>query len=264
MERIGTFLVFCIFVFTGCANYAVSTKNDPKCVTVVSGHLICAEKWIGKRPALIIKDRGEIRSHFGDITEIDSAGVWFDRTNEGLIFSSPRYYPFSKIVCLVDENNEVIYGEIPKKFGGTWDLAMKVKPADDPNGKAFILYLEANREFSFCLPPGRYVVDGLVFNRGYSFSDIAVSVPALSFTCLDNKTNYIGDIYLDSLVQDVTPNVIECRIGSRPSDATVGLMFGLIGAALVEASRSGDRLEHRLTILNGTKPDNAEESLLGK
>ncbi|MBL7996321.1 hypothetical protein JNM05_13205 [bacterium] len=262
MKRFRLVIIMSLFTFGGCTNYATSTKKDPNCTTVVCGKFVCAEKWVGKYPALMIKDMGETKSYFGEITEIDSAGVWFDRTKEGFVFSSPRYYPFKKIVCLIDENNDVIYGSIPKKYGGTWDMDIMLAPVNVPGGKAITLRLEANKEFAFCLEPNEYLVGNIMFNRGNDYIDVGKDIPVLKFMAQSNKWNYIGDIYMDSTVANVAPIKITCKIGSRPSDAANGAMFGLVGAVLLEMSRSGDRIEHKITVTNAGRPENAVESLI--
>lgn len=259
MSHIGILAAMCFTI--GCTDYAVSTKKNPNCTTVVFGRFYSPQKWIGKYPALIVKENYEAKAFFGDIIKTDSAGIWFNRTKEGFLFSKPRYYEYKNVLCVINDRNEIVYGSIPKKYHGTWDIDIEIKPKADPNGKMLTLKLEANQEFSFCLQPNEYRIIGLTFKRGNDYVDYAAAPTNLTFIVNENRVNYVGDIYLDSLVTDSVHQIV-CRIGARPSDATMGVMFGLIGAALLELSRSGDRIEHTIGVVGSLRPENSVESII--
>jgi hypothetical protein len=215
---------------------------------------------VGKYPALIVKENYEIKAFFGEIDKIDSSGIWFNRTKEGFLYSKSRHYDYKNILCVINDRNEITYGSIPKKYHGTWDIEVEITPRVTPK-KPMTLKLNANEEFSFCVEPSDYTVTYVLFKRGSSYTDYSINLPKMSFSIVPHAINYVGDIYLDTLIGD-SVHKVECKIGSRPSDAAMGAMFGLIGAALTELSRSGNRLEHTLGVVRASKPENAVDALL--
>jgi hypothetical protein len=255
-------LCLIFFFFSGCTHYAVRTADNPKCRTVVSGFFGCPQRWAGKYPALMVKENYQLKTYFGTIVSMDSSGVQFERTKEGILFTTPKFYDRSKIVCLIDEKDQLRFGNLPKGYGGTWDIDLELKSFNDSTSKPVTLPLEANKPFSFCLDPDIYKIINITFKRSADYIDLSRELPLLKIKVEAGKRNEAGGIFLDSLMAGKTSVDIKCKIGRRPNDAMVGMMFGAVGSIVNELSRRNDELMHMLSFSNSPSADSAAESII--
>jgi hypothetical protein len=160
------------------------------------------------------------------------------------------FYPYEQIVWLVDKDNKVVFGSLPKDDapgkGIAWEMRLEMANRDEPKAEETIIVLKPNEWFSYCIDPGYYTVKKLLFSSGGNYQDQADPIPALTLQVDSNIVNYAGDMYLDAR-PDSLPNVhrITTNIINRPGN--MGAMFGLIGALVSEALKGAPPV-HTLSI----------------
>lgn len=246
-----------------CKNYAVSTKDNPHCQTRISGNVYSGLIWYGQYPAIMLKEDGEAKIYYGTINAIKRDGVIFARKLNGRYNKPEKFFPYSDILFLINKDCELVYGSIPKEKALIWGVDFEVTPINDSTSRGLTISLEPNKPFSFCMEPGDYRIRRAHFILTSDFNDHANQLPDLTFSVKPNTDNFIGNIYVDSVVAGSSPMVIPCDIGERPSDA-VAYMFGAIGGAIHGLSKSLKSAEHSITITNALKPPAATESIITK
>lgn len=253
-------LFFCI----GCTNYAVRTKDNPHCKTIVSGKAYSQVNWSGQYPAIILKEDGDSKTYYGSIVEIKQDGVIFARKLSGRYNRPEKFFPFSDVLCLIDKNKELVYGKIPKEKEESWRVDFTIIPLKDPKAESLTMNFEPNEDFSFCLEPGDYKVREMKFTWKNDYTDFANELPDLTFSVKPDTENYIGEIHIDSTISGNESIKIPCISKDRPSDMSVGIMFGVVGTIVNEVIKEGEEVEHTISITNNSKPGTATESLLKK
>jgi hypothetical protein len=235
------------FIFCNCASTRILTlKQKPGCETSVEGYYHCAEPWNKAKPAIIIRQGRDMKIITGQIVSQDDRGVMFDPGGEGYIGDpKPEYFKFDKIEALIDENGEVARGSIPVMYSRAYALELQLRPKDDPEAGSITLQLKPNERFGFCVPPGNYVVSKMQFKNDYrKMVDEGVDIPNLTILVEQNKSNYIGDLYLDCGDENLhVPIVIPYKIVHRaggPEDfdmgtAVAGALGGAVGAGIYGA-----------------------------
>jgi hypothetical protein len=197
----------------------------------------------------------------GEIVSMDDNGVTFDPTGEGQLRDpKPEYFSFDKIMTLIDENGEAIHGTIPKEYSRAYALELHLTPADPSASKEIALLIEPNVRFGLCVPPGRYTVSGIHFRNDFQkIVDAGMEYPPMTVTVEENRSNYIGDLYLDC--GDATDReliIIPYKIEHRPStvieDFLMSAAFGAIGGA-IDPDLGADIGMDAASVVRGTRED---------
>lgn len=261
------FLLIIFVSFTACRNFALTTFENPKCKTIISGFMSCNGRWDQKVPVLFMKLEDGIRIRFGAIIDRNADGFIFkpDRTQNYGPYPKPRLVKYDEIICMLDSNGQVIYGTFPNKYLSFWRMEWELVSSTKPKTSSIYLKFESNWNFSFCLEPGEYFVDNIIFKKSdvSNYSDFSEKLPEINIVVKPNKDNYIGDIYLDDINTNIHVYNIPCAIGQRPSDANIGIMFGAIGAIANEISKSSKDVFHSLRIIDNLHTgDTREKSII--
>ena len=245
---IVTICLILAFIFVNCASNRIWTLDqNPGCETSVEGYYHCREPWDKTKPALIIRQGMHMLVIGGEIVSRDDKGVTFDP--DGKVFTGdpkPEYYPFDEIEALIDENGKLLYGTIPEKYSRSYALELHLISQDTTKSESVKLLLKPNRRFGFCVPAGNYIVSKLQFKNDYmGIIDEGVDIPEFRISVAENKSNYIGDIYLDCGKGDLNdPVLIQYKIARRRDGdregydtVLVGGLFGGVAAGLYEVSK---------------------------
>ena len=240
-----------VFLFYNCASTRILTlRQNPGCETSVEGFYHCPEPWDKAKPAIIIRQGMHMKILTGDIVSQDDKGVTFDPGGEGYIGDpKPEYFRFDKIEALIDENGELVHGSIPAVYSRAWTLELHLRPQDDPEAGSITLLLRPNERFGLCVPAGNYIVSKMQFKNDHRMMvDEGVDIPKLTISVAENRSNYIGDVYLDcgdESLQEliVVPYKIAHRqpgtIGESDENTfIIGLIGGGIAAGIYEASKA--------------------------
>ena len=235
LSRLSCYFYVIAFVFIGCATTRVpELKDRPNCKSSVEGFFHSEHGWVGKAPALILKeDKEKIMN--GKIISLEDDGVTFDPDKESPFYDpKEKYYPFTDVETLIGEKGELVYGKIPKKYSRAWSIDLHIVNLETPDQKPMKLSLKQNQRFSYCLPAGKYFVKEILFIDKYNNIDCGVDYPKLIFEVKPNCSNYIGDIYLDfDNINEGEMILIPYKIVSRPQGAVAaGFLGGAIGGAL--------------------------------
>ncbi len=102
-------------LLSSCASTkkAATLDKRPDCSCSLEGYFETKAVWSDKAPALINKIN---ETFYGEIIEINDEGVLFDKTKSSPFYDpEPYLIPYNEIKSLIDENRNVIYGEIPKQ-----------------------------------------------------------------------------------------------------------------------------------------------------
>lgn len=253
-------IMICLLPFFNlysCASSRILTlRQNPGCRTSVEGFYRCFEPWDKAKPAVIIRQGRDLKIISGEIVARDDEGVTLDPSGEGYIGDpEPEYFKFDKIEALIDGNGDVEYGKIPEMYSGAYALELHLQLQDDPESEPVVVLLKPNERFGLCTPPGDYIVSTMRFKNDYrSVTDEGVDVPKLRISVMENRSNYIGDIYMDCGDEKMhEPFVIQYKVGDgrsyipRTSDGNtelIGLLAGGIAAGIYEASQDRKRVVH--------------------
>ncbi len=224
-----------IMVYSG----AVGEKDKAKCSAIVEGFCFEQVIWTKDRPALIIKDKGSSRVLFGELLEVTDDGIRFDPRREGLHNPPAKLYSSQEILCAIDKDGQIFYGNLPVEFGNFWRIDFHLVSATRTGDKPIVVKLKPNQRFSFCLEPDIYVIKKIAFmnrreeidkqnkfkhtfNHDWKYAsnpadyiDETIDIPTLTFTVARDSANYIGDLYFTSVSTD---SVNVCELHFRRGD----------------------------------------------
>lgn len=262
-------LLICVLavITAGCSNYALTTIENPNCKTIISGKTICATKWNYQNPAIIAENLfgGEMICLGLELKKVDSGFNLKQYSTREKRFLN-RFFKFDEVQYAVDSIGNSVYGTLPEKYAHKWKMHIEFKSIDTKSNNSFSLEIFPNRKFSFCVEPGIYEVESMYFESLTTIlhTDIVDNedLPEIILDIQPNTINYIGDIYLDSLVPNKTITKITCKEGIRPKDIYPSNL-GLIGGLLTKAQKYGNYYYHTLAIKNEPPIGfNGKESLL--
>ncbi len=220
-------------VFYSCRSFkeAQKSKNRPDCLSVVEASFTADTTFTVKPPLLMLKYAeysNDTRRLFGSIISINDTGVVFQRSK------TPKFYPYERIECLIDSNNQVAYGEWKEDPEVVWDVEFICQRIDTPNAKPFAFVLEANKVSSYCIDPGEYKISKIRFSYSDQYLDEDFSLHSGRFTVAPNAITYIGTIHSEfkrHLGSGVIP--IPTIVVNRPSIAIPGgVIFGIAGGVV--------------------------------
>lgn len=243
---------------TGCLHFAVATKDNPTCKTVIRGvfrapiDMMRFDK--NERPLIISKKNGVQRIEVGKIVSMDSNGVYFNRNKVGAgVGGGVRFYPYSEILCLFDSSNTVVYGAISACDIPQWSLQIGIVPTSKPDADPLWMILKNNEEFSFCLTPGEYIVVSTQFSFGSNLF-VNTDIPGLFINARADTSSYLGELIMDDHTSAGEKVRVKCyrktQGGSMPAGGE-SLGFVAMGIAIAFTERI---VEHTLEIQKGTIP----------
>lgn len=220
----------CAAALVGCASTKIPTLSQrPGCKTSVEGFYHCNDPWDKAKPAIIIRQGMHAKIISGKIVAMDDKGVTFDPTGKGQLRDpGPEYFKFDKTEALIGEDGKILHGSVPDEHSRAFALELLLISTDSPQAEMIRLLLKPNKRFGFCVPPGNYRVTQCLFRNDYrEIIDRGVNIPGLTISVKENRSNYIGDIYMDcgdTEQQDLI--IIPYKIEHRPSSAARDAMFG--------------------------------------
>lgn len=224
-------------LFISCAASRIPTlAQRPGCETSIEGYYHCADLWLKAKPALIIRQGMEMKIITGTIVSTDSDGVTFDPTGEGQLRDpKPEYFHYKKIEALIGDNGEVLHGTIPPVYSRAYALELHLVPLYKPEPEPINVTMEPNKQFGFCVPPGDYSIDAIMFRNDYQkMVDEGIGFPKLTISVEEGRSNYIGDLYLDCRDFEQSKAVaIPYKISHRPSEAMNNLIFDVATSAII-------------------------------
>ncbi len=230
--------------------------KTPECQTTIEGFYAAPVRWDGPKPALIKKNGSRNRLVKGEIVSYDENGVTFDPEKGSLLFDpKPKYYRFKDISCAIDESGNVIGGKIPRKYVTLYDIEIHLAHVSKPETvKPYLLKLIPNEQFGYCIEPGTYKVENVIFVQSNGDKDIGVSFHPFSLEIEANKTNYVGNWSLNMDHRIAADSVyIPVKILERPGKSMLGgFLAGGVGTMLVDLGNKaqGFIAEHKLFFIN--------------
>ena len=250
-----TILTVAVFVlFSGCVNRAVKTKNDPNCRTTLVGKLHVPLYWTGEKPPVLVRKHDyQYTTYYGQIIEINENEVIFDQNRESLLFNpEPTSFPIEEVACLIDSSGKVLLGSIPRTYYTPWEFEIGVVPVENEKRKPLWIRFDANQPFSYCLPPAKYKIKSFIFFKGPQVYDYSYGRPSTTFVVEPNKTNYLGDLFLDVPLEKAYTITVKCHKGRRPYDDAVKTILGDGAAIINDISKLRSRLTHSIAVTDSS------------
>jgi hypothetical protein len=175
--------------------------QDPECTTSMEGYYHCKDAWTEAKPAIVLLKAGFPQVIEGQIVSQDDRGITFKPAKKSSREPEETYYEFSQLMTVINEEGNVVYGSVPKKFSHALALNVYLEPAYgsaySSSSQPYILHLEPNAPFAFCMPGGVYKVSSILFydnsnniERGVDYSQIRITIDG-------GRSNYIGDLFLN-------------------------------------------------------------------
>ncbi len=223
--------------FYGCSNVESARRvtETSTCPTVVEGFFHSRVKYVGRSPAIsVIRSTTPAVLH-GEIKRMDKAGICFLPERESIFYNSDTiFYSYDKIQWIADKEGNVLYGTLPEKNSGSFDMEFEIIDQLHPDAKHTALKFQANKRFSFCVKPGEYTISKISLEWA-GLNEEATSFPPMKMDVKPNSVNYVGDFYLD-LHTDTLQNVL--KIGTSitsPRPVYIGMQGGVVGGAIAGA-----------------------------
>ena len=191
-------VTYCVCI--GCQSYLATPKKQSDCVTTLSGFFKSPPIFIGQYPAVILK-RNDNQILHGAIVEVSSDFVLFDE-NKGSYLIDPevKKYSFSETAAIIDQEGNLLYGVIPKKYLLTWSAELEIKKDGGASQLTPTRFrLIPNQPFSYCIEAGSYET-GILFLVS-DRSRVQLCMSRLRFAIVENVNNYLGMVILDEIYQ---------------------------------------------------------------
>ncbi len=189
-------------LLSGCVSYTnlLTKEIKPNCPTTISGCFHYRLKPDNKDTVMLLK---------GFLTDVLVHGKFIEKTSDGILFDpSPNnnynppqnLYEYEDIKYVLGSNGKLIYGSFPDtaKLVPIFNLYMQNVADTFPGAENFRMSFKANEPFSFCIEPGKYVLKSINMNV---INQQSSGLNEITFDVSDSLDNYIGDIYIDSLME---------------------------------------------------------------
>ena len=223
-------VIMMIVLITACNLPDSATKKDSKhnCPTSVSGQVHYKVRQ-EKEQATLRRLRWLADKYIdGKIVEKTKEGYLFAKYNHSTdSYQEPVLYKFEDIVYVVDEQQNLVYGnyEKYKEKYLTWYVYFIVKEINDTSGRRISFSAYPDEPFSYCLEPGKYNVDflelimkhyttGGKYRHTHFYSD-CIFESGFILDVKADKSNYIGDLYLDSLAAGDGVLPLDMKVNNR-------------------------------------------------
>jgi hypothetical protein len=141
--------------------------------------------------------------------------------------------------CLVDSNNQIIYGQWKGRPQVTWELRLVCQPLGPAGQRTFSLLLQPNSTASYCLPPGRYQINHIEYSSSDYYLQKSFPLLGCTFDVQPNAINYIGTLHTQyrwtpAKEMAVVPTYIVKHRGMGSSASLAAIQpFGLVGGLIV-------------------------------
>ena len=251
-------LVVCLsaLVLVGCQRMSKvhTLAEEQDCVTSLEGYYCCKD-WMGAKPALILKKESKSKRARdtkstlityevieGQIVSQDEDGVTFTATGaDKSLGSESNYYPFDQIATLIDDDGNIVYGVLPKKYSNapTMEWWLELSDIYYSDSKTHKLVLQPNEPFAFCLPGGEYIVKAIYFSDNIGNVSRGVDYPELTIPVNPGYANYIGHIFISMERTEIADSfyvsnrfTIPCKILSSSETSGLGVFGGVVGGAV--------------------------------
>ncbi len=224
--KIGLILFLSIFCISCSTKSLTKLNDDSDCTTSIEGNFFSERIYTGKVPVLFKKKRGnKSLKILGELLEISNDGFLFCPDNK-----EPFLYKHKDVAALINEKNELIHGKVPDKFLNDCVVTMVIVNNNDPKKQPLEVELEPNKKFGYCISPGEFKVQSILFENEHGFIDQAVGFDTLLINVQKGVNNYIGDIYLDNRKVEGKKIRLPYINKYNPMIGVGSAMFGITGA----------------------------------
>lgn len=200
--------------------------------------------WVGDAPLLITKRVGRNFDYRrGEIIEYNEKGVLFNEDRRSLVNTPEQeYYSENEIYSLIGDDGSILIGEYPDQEYETRYFIFFLK---ETGTEEFIsgIKLEPGKAFSYCVDPGEYKLESIIWERKNGDEDKSSDMLNLSspFTVKSDSANYLGSIFVN--YNDDIPKaekfVYRMKEHKRPDRSIgLGIGFGLSGVLINEIAKN--------------------------
>ena len=254
-------MVFGLFIFLGCSQSTiVPFEESSECQTTVEGNYFAGDSWDGEAPAIILPGNPEPTWMNGALLNITEDSVTFDGNKQGPFYDpEPNTWSLDEVQTVIDSSGRVIHGFIPAKLSNAWRLELHVVRKEDPKKKTNVMLLQPESLFAFCIEPGTYSIKQIYFKDGKGNIDKLKFPTNFEFTVKADKSNYIGDFYLN--IPGGKGQIFDLEFVTVRSNkaALAGALVGGVGGAVASAVISiAHANTHKLRVENN--PDFSTQS----
>lgn len=200
-----------LFFFNACSSFQKlqPKQENPDCKTSISGSLHYNFRGNNKDTILILKRNLSDLLLKGRIIEKTSEGFIFDPDKRNEHDEQTKLYKFDDIKYIIGLNGNLIFGAFPDSMEyDSLSLKITISKVDSTVIKPFPLsmVINSNESFSYCIEPGLYRIREIVITGFHHYSLI---LPEITFEVTKGYDNYLGDIYLDSLISGIDVHLIK-------------------------------------------------------
>lgn len=234
-----------IIISLGChsAKEAQLSEDNHSCRSVVELSIVSDTAYSTNPPMMILKRpkyTDESRYLRGGIMAVSDTGIVFRRAVEGSRTSTwNEFVPYELIECLVDSNNQIVYGQWKGSPQAEWEVRLVCEQIGPTEPKPFSLLLEPNSTSSYCLAPGRYKLNYIEYSSSDYYLHRSYPLLDCTFDVQSNMINYIGTLQTEyrwapSDGMAVVPTVVVKHRGMNAAAAMAAVQpFGVIGGLVV-------------------------------
>ena len=255
-----------MILLMGCApDFRFASDDVSGCTTTISGKMHFPFSTSQFKEGLLVKRGGEYSFVQGKIVEKTEKGYIFDpqTTRKYGPDAEKRLYKFDEIICAIDTNSQIVYGDMPDKIMDMFRMELYVTPAKGDSTKGLRVKLNTNKKFQYCIEPGTYRIIQIIFYKTntLNFVDCSEFLPEMTFETKPGVNNYLGDFLLDAPLKESDSYSITCWNIRRPGDDFV---FALASAytngvntgryVSPSAAFKSERVKHTLSIRDSLPP----------
>jgi hypothetical protein len=205
--------------------------DNPQCHSIVEAFYTTDTTYTTRPPFLLLKkaeDFNGSRYLYGGIGSISDSGVVLIRSKK------TKFFPYEEIKCLIDSNNQIVYGEWNKDPEVVWEVSFICRKLDVSNSEPFSIILTANQVSSYCIEPGDYKILCIKFSYSDEYLDQSDSLYNSGFKVSKDAVTYIGNIHAE-YKRNLSPGMINIPtkvIKYKNSGYAAGAMFGAVGGLI--------------------------------
>ncbi|MBN2011624.1 hypothetical protein JW960_19995 [candidate division KSB1 bacterium] len=152
----------------------------------------------GKVPVIFIKPRNSYyirRIYARSISKTDSGFVATKGTKNPYYREDPKFYPFHRIIGVIDSSHKLLFGEIPHYTVVQFPrLRIHIKRIDSPDASLIELTAKSNNMFETSLSPGTYRFDKFYLDGTTRPLPIGDNLREFRFRVIEGNTTTIGDL----------------------------------------------------------------------
>jgi hypothetical protein len=237
--------IITLFFLGGCSSIkeAQTVSDNPNCRSIVEIFYSADTTYTTRPPLLLLKrdeDFSGSRFLYGGIGSISDSGIVLIRSKKS------KYFPYEKIQCLIDSNNQIAFGKWKRDPEVIWEISLRCRKTNIPNAEPFIIILIPNQVSSYCIESGEYEILNInfIYNGDYQYLDVSDSLNNYRFKVNNDAITYIGSLHSEykwNLSSDMVliPTKI-VRYKSQGYYPNLGLL-GALAVGLIEEDRAKNR-----------------------